>query len=168
MKREAVAHLRAKHGLSERRACHIVGADRTMIRYRPQRAPDTVLRRRLRELANERSSIVAPSVRARWTTVRLSAPVRSAASRGRAIGDPHRHRHRSRGERHHQRRRAARRRCDGGGVMRFAAGADSASLLRNRAPFADTGRQRFVDTVLTRARNAKGLPFGRPSSDCII
>ena len=54
MKREAVAHLRAKHGLSERRACHIVGADRTMIRYRSQRAPDTVLRGRLRELANER------------------------------------------------------------------------------------------------------------------
>lgn len=54
MKREAVAHLRAEHGLSERRACHIVGADRTMIRYRSQRAPDTVLRGRLRELANER------------------------------------------------------------------------------------------------------------------
>ena len=54
MKREAVAYLRAEHGLSERRACHIVGADRTMIRYRSRRAPDTVLRRRLRDLANER------------------------------------------------------------------------------------------------------------------
>lgn len=54
MKREAVSYLRAEHGLSERRACHIVGADRTMIRYRSQRAPDTALRRRLRELANER------------------------------------------------------------------------------------------------------------------
>ena len=54
VKREAVACLQADHGLSERRACHIIGADRTMIRYRSQRAPDTVLRGRLRDLANER------------------------------------------------------------------------------------------------------------------
>jgi putative transposase len=54
VKREAVAYLRAAHGLSERRACHVVGADRTMIRYRSRRAPDTALRGRLRELANER------------------------------------------------------------------------------------------------------------------
>ena len=54
MKREAVAYLQVEHGLSERRACYIVGADRTMIRYRSQRAPDTVLRGRLRDLANER------------------------------------------------------------------------------------------------------------------
>lgn len=54
MKREGVAYLQAEHGLSERRACYIVGADRTMIRYRSQRAPDTVQRGRLRDLANER------------------------------------------------------------------------------------------------------------------
>lgn len=54
MKREAVAYLQAEHGFSERRACHVVGADRTMIRYRSRRAPDTALRGRLRELANER------------------------------------------------------------------------------------------------------------------
>ena len=54
MKREVVAYLQAEHGLSERRACHIVGADRTMIRYRSRRAPDTELRGRLRDLANER------------------------------------------------------------------------------------------------------------------
>ncbi len=54
VKREAVAHLKARFGLSERRACQAVGADRKMIRYRSQRAPDTVLRGRLRELANER------------------------------------------------------------------------------------------------------------------
>ncbi|MEQ8758954.1 MAG: IS3 family transposase [Marinovum algicola] len=54
VKREAVAYLRAEHGLSERRACSIVSADRTMIRYRSRRAPDTVLRGRLRDLANER------------------------------------------------------------------------------------------------------------------
>jgi putative transposase len=52
--RDGVAHLRAAMGLSERRACSIVGADRKMVRYRPKRSPDTVLRQRLRDLANER------------------------------------------------------------------------------------------------------------------
>ena len=54
VKREAVAHLKAHLGLSERRACQIAGADRTMVRYQSQRAPDTALRGRLRDLANER------------------------------------------------------------------------------------------------------------------
>ena len=53
-KREGVAHLQAVMGLSERRACSIVGADRKMVRYRSRRPPDTKLRARLRELANER------------------------------------------------------------------------------------------------------------------
>ncbi|MES0003369.1 IS3 family transposase [Mesorhizobium sp. M0051] len=53
-KREAVAHLRAAMGLSERRACSIVAADRKMIRYRSCRPPETELRGRLRDLANER------------------------------------------------------------------------------------------------------------------
>jgi putative transposase len=54
VKREAVAHLQAAMALSERRACSIVGADRKMVRYRSCRAPDTALRVRLRDLANER------------------------------------------------------------------------------------------------------------------
>ena len=54
VKREAVAHLKAHLGLSERRACEIAGADRKMVRYQSQRAPDTALRGRLRDLANER------------------------------------------------------------------------------------------------------------------
>ena len=54
VKREAVAHLKARFGLSERRACRITGADRKMVRYQSRRAPGTVLRGRLRELANER------------------------------------------------------------------------------------------------------------------
>ncbi|WP_247548054.1 IS3 family transposase [Bradyrhizobium sp. 177] len=53
-KREAVAHLQAVMGLSERRACGIVGADRKMVRYRSCRPPDTELRGHLRELANAR------------------------------------------------------------------------------------------------------------------
>ena len=53
-KREAVAHLQAVMGLSERRACSFVGADRKMIRYQSCRPPETELRGRLRDLANER------------------------------------------------------------------------------------------------------------------
>jgi putative transposase len=53
-KRVAAAHLQAGMGLSERRACSIVGADRSMVRYRSRRPPDTELRARLRELASER------------------------------------------------------------------------------------------------------------------
>ena len=54
MKREAVAHLKAHLALSEPRACQIAGADRKMVRYQSHRAPDTALRGRLRDLANER------------------------------------------------------------------------------------------------------------------
>ena len=54
VKRDAVAHLKAQFGLSERRACQITGADRKTVRYQSQRAPDTALRGRLRDLANER------------------------------------------------------------------------------------------------------------------
>ncbi|MER9197250.1 IS3 family transposase [Mesorhizobium australicum] len=53
-KREAVAHLQAVMGLSERRACSFVCADRKMIRYQSRRPPETELRGRLRDLANER------------------------------------------------------------------------------------------------------------------
>lgn len=53
-RREAVAHLKAVMGLSERRACSFVGADRKMVRYRSVRPQDEQLRVRLRELANER------------------------------------------------------------------------------------------------------------------
>jgi transposase InsO family protein len=54
VQRDAVAHLQAVMGLSERRACSIVGADRKMVRYRSHRPPDTELRARLRDLANDR------------------------------------------------------------------------------------------------------------------
>ena len=39
---------------SERRACSIIGGDRTTMRYRSRRAGDEVLRARMRELAAER------------------------------------------------------------------------------------------------------------------
>lgn len=53
-KREAVALLKSKFEMSERRACTVITADRKMIRYRSRRAADTALRGRLRELANQR------------------------------------------------------------------------------------------------------------------
>ncbi len=54
VKREAVAHLRAVMGLSERRACCIVAIDRKTVRYASKRPADAALRERLRELANAR------------------------------------------------------------------------------------------------------------------
>ncbi len=41
-------------GLSERRACQIISADRKTIRYRSRRPPEVELRAKLRDLANER------------------------------------------------------------------------------------------------------------------
>ena len=52
--RDGVAHLQSRMGLSERRACRIIGADRTTVRYRSGRPADAELRGRLRDLANER------------------------------------------------------------------------------------------------------------------
>jgi putative transposase len=67
--REGVAHLQAVMGLSERRACSIVNADRKMIRYRSCWTPNTELRLRLRDLSNERKRF------------RLSSAVRPPAPR---------------------------------------------------------------------------------------
>ncbi len=52
--REAVAHLQAGLGMSERRACQVVGADRKSVRYRSKRPDYADLRERLRALAAER------------------------------------------------------------------------------------------------------------------
>nr|WP_121066149.1 IS3 family transposase [Chachezhania antarctica] len=53
-RREAVAILVECHEMSARRACAVIGADRTSIRYRSRRPDDHDLRERLRELALER------------------------------------------------------------------------------------------------------------------
>jgi putative transposase len=53
--RAAVGLLQERFGVSERRACRVVGVCRSSMRYRPTpRADEPVLRRRLRELALER------------------------------------------------------------------------------------------------------------------
>ncbi len=54
VKRDAVAHLRAVMGLSERRACRIVAIDRKTARYTSKRPADAELRAELRDLANAR------------------------------------------------------------------------------------------------------------------
>ena len=52
--RDAVAYARETYGLSERRACQLVGIARRVARYVPARPDDAALRVRLRELAGER------------------------------------------------------------------------------------------------------------------
>jgi putative transposase len=53
-RRDAVVAAREAYGISERRACAILGADRTSVRYRHRRDDDAPLRTRLRALAGER------------------------------------------------------------------------------------------------------------------
>jgi putative transposase len=54
VKREAVAHLKVAHEMSERRACKVTGCDRMTVRYRSRRPDDPQLRERLLALARER------------------------------------------------------------------------------------------------------------------
>ena len=54
VKREAVAHLKTNHEMSERRACRVIGCQRMTVRYRSRRPDDPALRERLRALARER------------------------------------------------------------------------------------------------------------------
>jgi putative transposase len=53
-KREAVAHLKSVHEMSERRACRMIGCQRMTVRYRRRRRDDAKLRERLVALARER------------------------------------------------------------------------------------------------------------------
>src|SRR5215467_2984201 len=50
-RREAAAHLHQVYGVSQRRACQAIGADRSSVRYRCRRPDDVAIRIRLRELA---------------------------------------------------------------------------------------------------------------------
>src|SRR5690606_28174300 len=53
-RREAVAHLCQVHEVSQRRACSVIEADRTSVRYRQRRPDDAALRARLHEMAGLR------------------------------------------------------------------------------------------------------------------
>ena len=52
--RAAAAHLRSTYAMSERRACRVLGVDRTSVRYQATRPDDGALRDRLKVLAQER------------------------------------------------------------------------------------------------------------------
>ncbi|XBC62753.1 IS3 family transposase [Defluviimonas sp. SAOS-178_SWC] len=53
-RREAVAILVESHEMRERRACNVIGTDRSSVRYQGRRPDDAALRDRLRALAGER------------------------------------------------------------------------------------------------------------------
>ena len=53
-RKAAVTMAQETHGISERRACWIIGADRSSARYRHRRADDSAVRARLKALAAER------------------------------------------------------------------------------------------------------------------
>jgi len=52
-KREAVAHLEGHHEMSERRACCLIGADRSSVRYSHRRPDDAELREALHKAAEK-------------------------------------------------------------------------------------------------------------------
>jgi putative transposase len=52
--REAAGYLQATYEMSQRRACRVIDADRTSVRYRSSRPDDAPLRERLKALAQER------------------------------------------------------------------------------------------------------------------
>ena len=53
-RREAAAHLLESYEVSQRRACQVIGADRSSVRYRSRRPDDEIIRVRLRALAAAR------------------------------------------------------------------------------------------------------------------
>jgi putative transposase len=55
--REAVAHLGGSFAMSERRACRVIVADRSSVRYRRRRPDDGLLQERLKALAHQRPAV---------------------------------------------------------------------------------------------------------------
>jgi putative transposase len=53
-RREAAAHLCTAHQVSQRRACSVLGVDRSSVRYRGVRPEDTELRQAMKAVATER------------------------------------------------------------------------------------------------------------------
>jgi len=72
VKREAVAHLKDAHEMSERRACNVIGCDRMTVRYRSRRPDDPR---------------AAPGAGQGTPAVRLSAPADLPAPGG-VCGEP--------------------------------------------------------------------------------
>jgi len=60
VKRQAVTHIVSDLGLSERKACLLVNVSTSVYRYRPKPGNDDELRKRLRELAEQRKRFGSP------------------------------------------------------------------------------------------------------------
>ena len=108
-RREAVTRLEASLEVSERRACSIIVADRSSVRYRSRRPDDAALKARLRELADLRRRFgyrrLHVLLRGEGWTMNRKKPQRlyreegwRCAGAGRAAGS-RRHARRSRGPR---------------------------------------------------------------------
>ena len=54
VKRNAVAHVCAQHGVSQRRACEVLSVDRSSMRYRSVRPDDAAIREAMKKVASER------------------------------------------------------------------------------------------------------------------
>ena len=54
VKRNAVAHVCAQHGVSQRRACEVLSFDRSSMRYRSVRPDDAAIREAMKKVASER------------------------------------------------------------------------------------------------------------------
>ena len=57
VKREAVAHVVESHGVSQRRACQVLGMDRSSVRYRSVRPDDAGARAAMKAVAAERRRV---------------------------------------------------------------------------------------------------------------
>ena len=54
VKRNAVAHVYAQHGVSQRRACEMLSFDQSTMRYRSVRPDDAAIRKAMKKIASER------------------------------------------------------------------------------------------------------------------
>ena len=54
VKRDAVVHVCAQHGVSQRRACEVLSVDRSSMRYRSVRPDDASIREAMKKVASER------------------------------------------------------------------------------------------------------------------
>ncbi|PHR20635.1 MAG: hypothetical protein COA37_15140 [Hoeflea sp.] len=54
VKRDAVAHVCAQYGVSQRRACEVLSVDRSSMRYRSVRPDDASIQEAMKKLASER------------------------------------------------------------------------------------------------------------------
>ncbi len=61
-RKRAASHVRQKHGLSERRACRLVGLPRSVAQYRSRRVEPEGLRARMVELSQERPRFGCPRI----------------------------------------------------------------------------------------------------------